>query len=63
MDAKELFKNNYNISVEHSWCAYNGKDMVKFAKSYHQHRQAEEARERYQKAMSQTIRHIRKAIS
>jgi len=28
---EELFKEVYGISVEHSWTAYNGHDMVKFA--------------------------------
>jgi hypothetical protein len=42
MDAKELFKNDYGISVEHSWCAYNGHDMIKFAESYKQQKSKEE---------------------
>lgn len=38
MDAKEFFKKQYGISVPHSWCAYNGTNMVEFAEKYHQHR-------------------------
>jgi len=34
MDAKKLFNKKYGISVEHSWSAYNGSDMVRFAKEY-----------------------------
>lgn len=41
MDAKEFFKKQYGISVPHSWCAYNGTNMVEFAEKYHQHRLAE----------------------
>jgi len=41
MDTKEFFKKQYGISVPHSWCAYNGTNMVEFAEKYHQHRLAE----------------------
>ena len=34
MNAKKLFNTKYGISVEHSWSAYNGNDMIRFAKEY-----------------------------
>ena len=46
MKAEKLFEETYGTSVPHSWCAYNGKDMVKFAEEYAQH----SADERYEMA-------------